>query len=205
MDRLQLLIMAPSQSRQRSLQNALANDSAIDLAGVASTFPMLRSLMAEVSADVVLAEIRARADRAIARDWLLDLIEVVPVLVLDSDLDSTVLNRMIRQQAGGALQSDAHPKQILQALKSVSSGLLVFDPSLIPDRAPVRRTEELTPRESQVLSLLAEGLGNKEIGATLDISEHTIKFHIRSILAKLGASSRTEAVTRGLRGGLIEL
>jgi DNA-binding NarL/FixJ family response regulator len=53
--------------------------------------------------------------------------------------------------------------------------------------------------------LLADGLGNKEIAARLGISEHTIKFHIRSILGKLGASSRTEAVSRGLRSGLIEL
>jgi DNA-binding NarL/FixJ family response regulator len=65
--------------------------------------------------------------------------------------------------------------------------------------------EQLTAREAEVLRLLAEGLGNKDIAEKLGISEHTIKFHIRSILGKLGAASRTEAVTRGLRSGLIEL
>jgi DNA-binding NarL/FixJ family response regulator len=65
--------------------------------------------------------------------------------------------------------------------------------------------DPLTPREAEVLQSLADGLGNKEIAAKLNISEHTIKFHIRSILGKLGAASRTEAVTRGLRSGLIEL
>jgi DNA-binding NarL/FixJ family response regulator len=65
--------------------------------------------------------------------------------------------------------------------------------------------EPLTPREREVLGLLGDGLGNREIAARLNISEHTIKFHIRSILGKLGASSRTEAVSRGLRSGLIEL
>jgi two-component system, NarL family, response regulator YdfI len=65
--------------------------------------------------------------------------------------------------------------------------------------------EELTPRETEVLRLLADGLPNREIAERLHISEHTIKFHIRSILGKLGASSRTEAVTLGFRSGLIEL
>ncbi len=63
--------------------------------------------------------------------------------------------------------------------------------------------EPLTPREVQVLGLLAEGAGNKEIAARLNISEHTAKFHISSIFSKLGVSTRTEAVTRGYREGLI--
>jgi DNA-binding NarL/FixJ family response regulator len=63
--------------------------------------------------------------------------------------------------------------------------------------------EELTPREIEVLRMMAEGLGNKEIAARLGISDHTVKFHISSILAKTGASTRTEAVTLGIRMGLI--
>ena len=63
--------------------------------------------------------------------------------------------------------------------------------------------EPLTSRESDVLSLLAEGAGNKEIAARLGISEHTVKFHVSSILSKLGAATRTEAVTRGYKEGLI--
>ena len=65
--------------------------------------------------------------------------------------------------------------------------------------------EELTPREVEVLRMMAEGLGNKEIAARLGISDHTVKFHISSILAKIGASTRTEAVTLGIRMGLILL
>jgi DNA-binding NarL/FixJ family response regulator len=63
--------------------------------------------------------------------------------------------------------------------------------------------EPLTPREIEVLSMLAEGAGNKMIARRLGISEHTVKFHVGSILSKLDASSRTEAVTLGLRQGLI--
>jgi two-component system, NarL family, response regulator YdfI len=66
-------------------------------------------------------------------------------------------------------------------------------------------SEEMTPRETDVLRMLAEGLVNKDIGARLGISEHTVKFHISSILDKLGASTRTEAVTLGIRRGLIPI
>jgi len=65
--------------------------------------------------------------------------------------------------------------------------------------------EELTPRERHVLQLLAEGLPNKAIADRLGISEHTVKFHVSAIMSKLGAQSRTEAVTRAARLGLIIL
>ena len=70
---------------------------------------------------------------------------------------------------------------------------------------PARPGQALTPREIEVLGMLAEGLGNKEIAWRLQISEHTVKFHVASILSKLDASSRTEAVTVGFRQGLIML
>ncbi len=66
-------------------------------------------------------------------------------------------------------------------------------------------SEEITPREIEVLRMLAEGLVNKDIAARLGISEHTVKFHISSILDKLGASTRTEAVILGIRRGLIPI
>jgi two-component system nitrate/nitrite response regulator NarL len=65
--------------------------------------------------------------------------------------------------------------------------------------------EPLTPRELEVLRLVAEGLPNKTIAARLDISEHTVKFHVNTILGKLGVASRTEAVVRATRLGLILL
>jgi DNA-binding NarL/FixJ family response regulator len=65
--------------------------------------------------------------------------------------------------------------------------------------------DDLTPRELEVLRMLAEGLGNREMASRLGISDHTVKFHISSILDKLGASSRTEAVTMGIRMGIILL
>jgi two-component system, NarL family, response regulator YdfI len=79
------------------------------------------------------------------------------------------------------------------------------------DRPPFRLTTRielpnpllLTPREIEVLRLVAVGLGNKEIASRLEISEHTVKFHLASLMGKLGAATRTEAVTLGIRHGLI--
>lgn len=71
--------------------------------------------------------------------------------------------------------------------------------------APAEEGTTLTVREREVLRLMAQGLGNKGIAAALGISSHTAKYHVASVLAKLGAHSRTEAVTRGLREGLLPL
>ncbi len=73
------------------------------------------------------------------------------------------------------------------------------------EHADAELFEALTPRELDVLALLADGLGNREIAGELGISEHTVKFHLASIYGKLGASTRTEAVRRGLQLGLIEI
>ena len=198
--------MAHAQARRGWLLRAVSEDPTIRVAGMAPTFPFLRSLMSETSADLALVDLQSQPDSAVSRDWLFELMAAVPVLLLDSDFDQAVFNRILQARIGGMLHADASPEQIIHAIRSVASGLMIFDSALMPRRSedePV--AEPLTARETEVLRLLADGLGNKEIAAHLNISEHTIKFHIRSILGKLGASSRTEAVSRGLRSGLIEL
>ena len=92
-----------------------------------------------------------------------------------------------------------HP-EITEAL----SGFATSSPPLL-DGLPEPLLEPLTPREIEVLNQLAAGLSNKAIASILDISEHTVKFHISAILSKLGVSSRTEAVTVGIRAGLVML
>jgi DNA-binding NarL/FixJ family response regulator len=83
----------------------------------------------------------------------------------------------------------------------------VFDPAFALRVAPARASlvEDLTPRETQVLQLIAEGKSNKTIARELDISEHTVKFHVNAILGKLNAASRTEAVVLATRLGLVML
>jgi DNA-binding NarL/FixJ family response regulator len=113
--------------------------------------------------------------------------------------------------ARGVLPRDTGSERLVAALMAVGQGLVVLDPSLV-DRVPgvadspsLQLVEELTPRELEVLKLLAEGLPNKAIALRLGISEHTVKFHVNAVMGKLGAQSRTEAVVRATRLGLILL
>ncbi len=117
----------------------------------------------------------------------------------------------------GLLRRNAPAEAIVAALTAVEGGLITLDPQLgdtliaateerIASLASLTSTEEpLTPRELEVLQLMALGLPNKTIAARLHVSEHTAKFHVSSILMKLGAASRTEAVTLGARRGLLIL
>ena len=163
--------------------------------------------MSENSADLAVIDWQAQTESTIQRDWLFEFLDLIPIVVLCSEPDPGISNRILHAKAGGMiLQTDIASEPIVQAIKTVASGLLVFDSALMPQQTVEDpHVEALTPREGEVLRLLAEGSGNKEIAARLNISEHTIKFHIRSILGKLGAESRTEAVARGLRSGLIDL
>jgi two-component system, NarL family, response regulator YdfI len=123
------------------------------------------------------------------------------------------VNRAIRAGVRGILPEGVSSEQLISTLEAVSRGLVVMHPSqmqLLRVRGASfddssEMIEPLTARERDVLQMLSEGLGNKEIAARLRISEHTVKFHVASILGKLGVSSRTEAVTVALRRGLILL
>jgi DNA-binding NarL/FixJ family response regulator len=111
--------------------------------------------------------------------------------------------------ARGILPRETDAASLRAALIAVSQGLVVFNPSvtasLLPsgDHLPGPTPGDLTPRELQVVQLLAEGLPNKGIAGRLEISEHTVKFHVNAIMGKLGAQSRTDAVMRATRAGLI--
>ena len=119
----------------------------------------------------------------------------------------------------GILPLDASPEELAAGLKALAEGLIVVSPyfldQMLSDSAFFRfkvepesedgLSENLTGREQEVLQLLAQGLPNKQIALQLEISEHTVKFHISSIYSKLSVTNRTEAVGSGLRRGLISL
>jgi two-component system nitrate/nitrite response regulator NarL len=134
---------------------------------------------------------------------------LVPVLALLPD-EAFAADAWIAG-ARGLLLRNVGAEALASALLAVAQGTIVLDPGLadavLPsrDELPESLVEELTPRELEVLQLLAEGLPNKTIAYRLDISEHTVKFHVNAILGKLGVQSRTEAVVRATRLGLIIL
>lgn len=111
----------------------------------------------------------------------------------------------------GLLLRSATGSQIQAALNAILHGLRLLDPSLaatLQTAGPLQTavlSEPLTPREQEVLQLLAEGLTNRAIAQKLDVSEHTVKFHVTAIMSKLDAQSRTEAVVRATRLGLLLL
>ena len=113
--------------------------------------------------------------------------------------------------AAALLLRDAGGRRLVTAIQAVVRQLRVLDPTLaatIGDHTLVKEAplaEELTPREREVLQLLAEGSSNRAIAQALNISEHTVKFHVNAIMSKLDAQSRTEAVVRATRLGLILL
>jgi two-component system, NarL family, nitrate/nitrite response regulator NarL len=130
----------------------------------------------------------------------------IPVVVL---ADETPSMEALRSGARAVLAPDAPPQQIIAAIYAAAAGLAVVpveDTAPLLPHAPVEEvTEPLTPREMDVLEMLAEGMSNKAIAHGLSISEHTAKFHVNSILAKLRAGTRTEAVMRGIRLGLVKI
>ena len=129
-----------------------------------------------------------------------------PVVLLADDapgLDA------LRSGVRAALPPDAPATQIIAAVIAASAGLAVVpvedSSAFFPSARAEQPAEPLTPREMDVIEMLAEGLSNKLIAHRLLISEHTAKFHVNSILAKLHAGTRTEAVMRGIRLGLVKI
>ena len=129
----------------------------------------------------------------------------LPTLVL-TDL-ATAARDALWRGARGALQRRLEPERLAAAVRALAAGLTVLDHpvDVLATRPRPAVTTAITPRELEVLELLAEGLSNKEIGATLQISEHTARFHVNALLDRLGARSRTEAAVLALREGLIKL
>lgn len=135
--------------------------------------------------------------------------QAVPILILLPDESRAI---EIWGAGGRALlMRDTSGERIAAALTGLIEGLVILDPlladALLPaaDSASVSLVEDLTPREREVLQLMAQGLANRAIALHLGISEHTVKFHVNAILSKLGAQSRTDAVVRASRLGLIIL
>jgi len=132
-------------------------------------------------------------------------------VLLSSEIQPVWTAEMLPAGVRALLPRDASADAILAAIEAAANGLAVIDPRELegllgaPGAAepPDAGGGALTPRELEVLRMLAEGAANKEIAWKLGISEHTVKFHVASVMGKLNASSRTEAVTKGLRRGLI--
>ncbi len=139
--------------------------------------------------------------------------KTMPILLLTEDAADAQSLSVLSLPAWGVLSLNASEDELAAALGALVEGLWVGAPTLMRDllaRKPLpldeaAAGEALTARETEVLQLTAQGLPNKQIALALGISEHTIKFHLSSLYAKLGVTSRTEAVRAGARRGLVVL
>lgn len=190
--------------------------------GIATQSPLVRAGIETILAGVAGIEIAERNAGPDGReaDVILADPEAVGTLTLGGGnagpgiivLGDLPAQELLRSGVRAVVPAGATQQQILAAIGAVASGFVLLQPEDLdellaasPASAPVPTTETLTQREIEVLRLMSEGESNKTIAWRLGISEHTVKFHVASIMAKLEAGSRTEAVTRGLRQGLIIL
>jgi two-component system nitrate/nitrite response regulator NarL len=210
-DSLRVLIVADDPLARTGLASILAVRSDFNVTGQIAAGSDLAESIGLYAPDVILWDLGW--DPTIGLERLADSGSLgVPILALLPD-DTATINAWVAGARGLFLRS-ADIERIIAALPTVAANLIVLDPALGPallaprERAahsPHDLPSELTARESEVLQFLAEGLPNKTIAQRLGISEHTVKFHVNAIMGKLGAQSRTDAVVRATRLGLVIL
>lgn len=212
--RTRVLIAAASAARRAELERIVQDDSSLLVAGSVTHLSALAQRATGLGSDVVLMDVAESDTQLPSVSVALQKAEAATVVLVD-DPGANWTRKALRAGALGILPRNAPPSEIHSAIHAARRGLLLVEPELLREilatdsqratDADVELVEELTDREIEVLRMLAEGFSNKEIASRMGISDHTVKFHISSILSKLEASSRTEAVTMGIRKGLILL
>ncbi|HEY1985659.1 MAG TPA: response regulator transcription factor [Terracidiphilus sp.] len=209
---IRVLIVARSPFTQAGLHAAICADPRFDIVGKPSLTAGAEPGLAGVQEDVILFDgLEGDIDEFLSGAFKER--RSRRVVLLAGELTRAEAVRLMQSGVQAILPRDSSASEIASALEAANEGLATFSPDflrlLLP--APLEGGEQeleylvdpLTARETEVLALLAGGAGNKLIAAQLRISEHTAKFHVSSILSKLGATTRAEAVGRGYRLGLI--
>lgn len=200
---IRVLVAARSSVVRAGLESVVRSSSTLELAGVLD-WSLLPAT--EIEADVLLLDL---GDSPV--EGLRSMIGQTPAVVLFPNPDTAQVSAALRAGIRGAISRDASSDEIEAAIEAVHAGLVAFSSGSMPDLLSASRpaaealAEPLSDRELEVLNLIAEGQSNKLIAHALGISEHTVKTHVASIFVKLGAASRTEAVSQAIRRGLIML
>ena len=203
-----VVVASASAVRRAGLEAMVKSAPLLELRGSIQGTQTAAVRALELRADVVLADLEKPSSLPIQGP-----LAVTAVVLVDSPEPGWIA-QALRSGVKAILPRDAGAEDMIPAVRAAYAGFVFLDPAYARDlaqqvRAPLPPSgpanEHLTPRELEVLGMLAEGLGNREIAGRLGVSDHTVKFHISSILDKLGAATRTEAVTLGLRLGLILL
>ena len=206
---IRIAVVATSAVRRAGLESIVSGHPEFHLVGSFGTVARVVSLARGTELDVIVI------DSDSIRDLLLEPTSDAAIVLLTEVSDARSISRLLRSRVRAILSRESDPDDVLSAIYAAYDGLVLLSPPAAESLAAVygdhplepedELSEAITSRETEVLRMLAEGLVNKDIAARLGISEHTVKFHISSILDKLGAATRTEAVTLGIRRGLIPI
>jgi two-component system, NarL family, response regulator YdfI len=209
-----VLIVAFSPLVRVGLQNVLGS-LRFDVVGSIPSVEVLADQLLESEPDAIVIHAADGAQEKILEEIASsEVARESAVLLLTDYAPPGFAAEAIRSGIRAVLPADISPDHLKSSLEAALAGFVIVHPADVsalfsmatPASAPLADLPEpLTRREREVLQMLASGLGNKEIGSRLSISEHTAKFHVASILGKLGASTRTEAVSLGIRRGLVLL
>lgn len=206
---IRVLVAAASGVLRAGLESLVQASPALELSGSESDLASLVSAVERQQPDVILADLDVQPDELGS-----ELLALSPIVLLVSNPGPAWIAESLRAGVRAILPRDVAVSEIVAAIQAAAAGLIALHPADMNALLPVSRAERpvatsegeaLTPRELDVFTMLAEGAGNKTIAWKLGISEHTVKFHVASIMSKLNAASRTEAVTVGIRKGLIML
>lgn len=212
---IRVLVVAYSPVVRAGLSAVLTANPNFSILGSTSSLDTLIGDIEQLQPDVVLLDLNGYSQ---SRLW--EKQYTTAILVIAEDFENFEENLTIYEAFGagvrGILLETSTESEIIAAVETVAMGLVVLHPDVVESLLPLKQStrqdklltnpiQALTPREIEVLQMLGSGNSNKAIAKDLHISEHTVKFHISSIFQKLGVSTRTEAVSVGLRLGLILL
>jgi NarL family two-component system response regulator YdfI len=206
---IRIAVAATSAVRRAGLESIVRSHPEFQLAGSFGAVTSLVSFARSTELDVIVI------DSDSIRDVLLQPPSDAAIVLLTEISDARSISHLLRSGVRAILSRESDSEAVLSAIYAAHDRLVLLSTATAEALAGVygdqsrefeaELSEQITSRETDVLRMLAEGRVNKDIAVRLGISEHTVKFHISSILDKLGASTRTEAVTLGIRRGLIPI
>jgi NarL family two-component system response regulator LiaR len=205
---IRILIVDDHAVVRQGLKMFLALDDELQIVGEAANGEEAIRRTRELTPDVVLMDLlMPQMDGIAATEIIRRELPDVEVIALTSVLEDKAVYSAIRAGAIGYLLKDTQADELCRAIKAAAAGQVQLSPQaalrLMREIQVPQSPEKLTPRETEVLRLLARGLSNKEIGTALVIGEKTVKTHVSSILSKLGVPSRTQAALYAVRIGLV--
>jgi DNA-binding NarL/FixJ family response regulator len=212
-----VVVAAESAVERAGLVALLAGSPAVAIVHASDNVRDLEAIAAAHEADVLVLALRSPNEIPLPLDLTADMAHRAPALVVLIDETSAAWTReALASGVYAVLPRDVTSEELHAAVQAAGARLLALTReqyAAIGVTTPVRSgrpadsrvAEPLTRREAEILGMLADGLANKEIAARLQISAHTVKTHVQSLFAKLGADSRAEAVAVGVRRGLILL